>query len=121
MARQAAGRHGWPVDRATDRQAQTNARLALGVALRALRKNAGLTQEQVAHILGMKPNKVSEIENGHKGLRWYTVVRYLAAVNATHRQLADEIERPPAAADHPASNGAVNQQGRAKPRTAPSA
>lgn len=115
MARQAGARHGLPVDRATDLKAQAETRLSLGVALRALRNNAGLTQEQVAHILGMRPSKVSEIENGRKGLRWYTVVRFLTAVDATHHQLADELEKRPATTDRPAANGAVASRGRAKP------
>lgn len=85
------------MDRVSDRQAQAKARLDLGKALRVLRKNAGLTQEQVAHSMGIKPSKISEVENGRKGLRWYTVLRYVTAVNANLRELADEIERNPAA------------------------
>jgi hypothetical protein len=49
--------------------------------------------------MGIKPNKVSVIENGRTGLRWYTVLRYLAAVNATFHQLADELEKIPATTD----------------------
>lgn len=87
----------------SDRQAQAKARLDLGKALRVLRKNAGLTQEEVAHDIGMKPSNISEVENGHRGLRWYTVLRYVTAVNANLRELADEIEKNPAATSHTSS------------------
>ncbi len=115
MVRQASGRHGWPVDRAADRQAQADARLALGAALRSLRRSAGFTQEQVAHVMGVKPNKVSVIENGRTGLRWYTVLRYLAGVNATFQQLADELEKTSATADDgPVSSAAGSPSGHDK-------
>jgi transcriptional regulator with XRE-family HTH domain len=103
------------MDRTADLQAQAEARLSLGAGLRAVRNNAGLTQEQVAHILGMKPSKISEIENGHKGLRWYTVTRYLEAVSATLHHLADEMDKNQGAAPRPASNGPSGSARRAQP------
>jgi transcriptional regulator with XRE-family HTH domain len=65
--------------------------LALGRALRRLRERTGLTQEQVARV-HMPFQYVSQVENGHRGLRWDTVQRLLAGIDATLHELADELE-----------------------------
>jgi transcriptional regulator with XRE-family HTH domain len=64
----------------------------LGRALAALRAKSGLTQEQLAGRLGVDPTYVSQVERGRRGVRWYTVVRLLTALEATQHQLADELE-----------------------------
>ena len=66
--------------------------LHLGRALAALRAHSGLTQEQLAGRLGVDPTYVSQVERGRRGVRWYTVVRFLTALEATQHQLADELE-----------------------------
>jgi transcriptional regulator with XRE-family HTH domain len=66
--------------------------LALGRALRGLRERAGLTQEQLAHRIEMSFQYVSDVENGHRGLRWETVERFLVGLNATLHELADELD-----------------------------
>jgi transcriptional regulator with XRE-family HTH domain len=80
---------------------------ALGRALRALRRKAGLTQAQAAERIGRKagltqaqaaervhirPQFVSEVENGRRGMRWHTLTATVRAYGATLAQLAAEIE-----------------------------
>jgi transcriptional regulator with XRE-family HTH domain len=62
--------------------------------LRELRNQAGLTQEQLAARVDVGATYVSQIENGHRGLRWDTLLRVLRALGADLHQLADPIEEP---------------------------
>ncbi len=75
----------------SEREKREEIRLALGEALRALRERAGITQEQLAHRMNMTPSYVSQVECGRRGLQWYTVLRFLTALDATLNQLADEL------------------------------
>ena len=70
--------------------------LILGHAVRALRKRAGMTQEQVAEKLGVDPTFVGRLERGQRGAHWRTIRRILAAVDASTGDFAAEID----AADH---------------------
>jgi transcriptional regulator with XRE-family HTH domain len=67
--------------------------IALGRALRALRDRAGMTQEQLAALLGMDATYISRIERGRRGVQWLTVQRFLRALDATLADLAAEVER----------------------------
>jgi DNA-binding XRE family transcriptional regulator len=67
-------------------------RRQLGRALAALRGHSGLTQEQLAGRLDVDPTYVSRVERGRQGVRWYTVVRFLTALEATQHQLADALD-----------------------------
>ena len=67
--------------------------LALGRALRELRSRAGMTQEQLAALLVIDPTYVSQVERGRRGVRWYTVLRFLRALEVTLGDLAAEIEK----------------------------
>jgi transcriptional regulator with XRE-family HTH domain len=66
--------------------------VALGRALRSLRLAAGLTQEQLGAEIGIRSTFVSQIENGHRGMRWHTLLALLAACNSDLRGLADALE-----------------------------
>jgi transcriptional regulator with XRE-family HTH domain len=66
--------------------------VALGGALCALRDRAELTQKQVAAKVGVKDTFVSQIENGHRGMRWHTLLAFLDAYNADLHDLADAID-----------------------------
>jgi transcriptional regulator with XRE-family HTH domain len=69
----------------------------LGRALRILRDQAGLTQEELAARLQMDPTYISRIERGRRGIQWLTVQRFLHALDADLHQLADAVdaqERP---------------------------
>jgi transcriptional regulator with XRE-family HTH domain len=65
----------------------------LGAALRALRERAGLTQEQFGERAGMDATYLSQLENGHRGIRWATVMRMLRALNLDLTDLAEEYPR----------------------------
>ncbi len=65
---------------------------ALGRALRALRRKAGLTQVQAAEAIGIRSEFVSAVERGVRGMRWHTLLLTLRAYNATLRDLVNEIE-----------------------------
>jgi transcriptional regulator with XRE-family HTH domain len=64
----------------------------LGRALLALRLAAGLTQEDAAVKIGIRGNFVSLIENGHRGMRWHTLLAFLNAYGADLHALADTID-----------------------------
>jgi transcriptional regulator with XRE-family HTH domain len=65
----------------------------LGAALRAFRERAGLTQEQFGERAGMDATYLSQLENGHRGIRWATVMRMLRALNLDLTDLAEEYPR----------------------------
>lgn len=64
-----------------------------GLALRRLRRDAGLTQQELADRVGIGVEYVSRLENGHRGARWHTVMRLLRALNVTVDDLGNAIER----------------------------
>ncbi len=64
----------------------------LGRALARLRRKAGLTQAQAADRIGIRPQFVSEVENGRRGMRWHTLTATVRVYRATLAQLAAEIE-----------------------------
>ena len=64
----------------------------LGRALRALRDQAGITQEELASRLQMDPTYISRIERGRRGVQWLTVQRFLHALDTDLHQLADALD-----------------------------
>ena len=68
----------------------------LGMHLRRLRKNMGLTQVQLGNRVGLDQKKVSLIENGNQNSRLDTVFRLLSALEVGIR-IQPKIE--PAAPD----------------------
>lgn len=66
--------------------------LILGRALRALRKRAGITQEQLAERLGVDPTFVGRLERGQRGAHWRTIRRILAALDTGVGDFATEID-----------------------------
>jgi transcriptional regulator with XRE-family HTH domain len=64
----------------------------LGRALRELRDGAALTQEQVAKKVGVGATYVSQVEHGHRGVRWHTLRKLLQALDADLRQLGDALD-----------------------------
>ncbi|HEX4838590.1 MAG TPA: helix-turn-helix transcriptional regulator [Solirubrobacteraceae bacterium] len=65
----------------------------LGRALRELRNLATLTQEELAARSGVGATYVSQVEHGHRGIRWHTLLKFLHALGADLHQLADAIDR----------------------------
>jgi transcriptional regulator with XRE-family HTH domain len=78
---------------ADDADDTTRDQAILGAALRALRERAGLTQEQFGERAGMDATYLSQLENGHRGIRWATVMRMLRALNLDLTDLAEEYPR----------------------------
>jgi len=66
---------------------------ALGRALKALRRRAGLTQVEAAETAGIRSTFVSQIERGQRGARWHTLQALLRAYHADLRTLQEHIER----------------------------
>lgn len=66
---------------------------ALGQAVRRLREDRGLTQEELASRAGTTFGTVSRLESAKSSPAWATVRAIATALNATLRQLADAIER----------------------------
>ena len=64
----------------------------LGEALRALRREAGLTQEQLADRLGVDPTFVGRLERGQRGAHWRTIRRILTALDIPVSTFAAAIE-----------------------------
>jgi transcriptional regulator with XRE-family HTH domain len=64
----------------------------VGRALRALRLRAGLKQEELASRGATNATYISLIENGHRGLRWHTIMRLLRAMNMTAGDLGAEVD-----------------------------
>ena len=52
----------------------------LGKALRAERKNKGMSQKVVGHSVGMEQHTISKIEKGNPGTELNTLFRLLAAL-----------------------------------------
>ncbi len=73
-------------------QPDDDAYVILGRALRELRDRAELTQEALASRVDIGATYVSQVENGHRGIRWHTLLRFLRALDADLRQLADAID-----------------------------
>ncbi len=66
--------------------------LILGGALRTLRKEAGMTQEQLADRLGVDPTFIGRLERGQRGAHWRTIRRILTALDASVSDFAAQIE-----------------------------
>jgi XRE family transcriptional regulator, regulator of sulfur utilization len=65
---------------------------ALGQAVRQLRTERGLTQEQLAHAADLHPTWISQLESGNKNPSWASVSRLAAALGLRLSQLAAVAE-----------------------------
>lgn len=54
-----------------------------GARLRALRETAGLTQQQLADLVGMQAQNVTRLETGGREPAWGTVIRLAKALNVS--------------------------------------
>ena len=77
-----------PAKPTSDRDQRT-----FGQALRELRKNAGLTQQQLAERAGTDNTYISHAEAGRFAVGWDSTMRLLRALNATPSNLATQIEK----------------------------
>jgi transcriptional regulator with XRE-family HTH domain len=73
----------------------TRDQIVLGLALRGLRDRAGLRQDELGARLGIDATYISQVENGRRGVRWHTVMRFLRALGSDLHELAAEYDRLP--------------------------
>jgi transcriptional regulator with XRE-family HTH domain len=71
--------------------ATNSERLALGRALRELRRRAGVTQKEMTDRGGLDETYVSRVEHGRIDVKWTTLGRFLRVLGADLHQLADAI------------------------------
>jgi DNA-binding XRE family transcriptional regulator len=71
----------------------TDARRALGRALRELRRDAGLTQKELGLKSSANDTYISQVESGQRDIRWSTITRLLMALDLTVADLAAAVER----------------------------
>jgi transcriptional regulator with XRE-family HTH domain len=62
--------------------------LALGVAVRALREERGLSQEDVAHAAGVTTGTYASVERGQANPTWATLRKISAALDVRLSELA---------------------------------
>lgn len=65
----------------------------LGQALRELRTQASLTQDELGQRANIGTSYLSQIENGHRGVGWHTVMRLLRALDADLQGLGAAIDK----------------------------
>lgn len=78
-----------------------NAYRTLGKALKELREHAQLTQEELAAKMDIGSTYISQVENGHRGIRWHTLLNLLHALDGDLRQLADAVDQQERSASLP--------------------
>jgi transcriptional regulator with XRE-family HTH domain len=81
---------GWNTAQTRERNSTNRPRSAERFA--RLRESAELTQEELAHRMRVSFQYISQVENGHRGVRWATVERFLDGMNASLHDLANELE-----------------------------
>lgn len=94
--------------------------VALGLVVRQLRKDAGLTQEQFAQRLQLTRNQIQKLEYGETSLRFRNLLRVCAVLRLTPPSLLskalDLVESPDGLQAARASQESERHSGR--PRTA---
>ena len=76
----------WPVARRTEPQG------GLGAALKELRLERGLSQEELAHRASLHPTWISHLESGRENPAWGTVRRLASALQIPLGVLAERAE-----------------------------
>lgn len=66
---------------------------ALAAAIRQLREDRGITQEDLAHGAGITTGTLSKIERGLANPSWTTVERIAGALGTSVARLAAAVER----------------------------
>lgn len=61
-----------------------------GERLKAIRIAAGLTQEQLAERVGMKPTNITRLEKGGRTPGWDTVLKLAEALNVSLDEFKEE-------------------------------
>lgn len=77
---------------ASPKHALDPALLALGTAIRALRRTRGISQEELAHRSDVDRSYMSSIERGMQNPGWMTVVQIAAGIGVSVAELANEAK-----------------------------
>ena len=67
----------------------------LGNAVRQLREQAAITQEELAYEAGISVGALSRVERAHTNPSWTTVERIAEALEVSLVALVEAVERPP--------------------------
>ena len=65
----------------------------LGAALRELREQRGLNQEQVSRASGVHPTYISDVERGGRNPSWAKVTQLVYGIGASMRELGEAYDR----------------------------
>ena len=65
----------------------------LGLAVKALRTDLGITQEELSNRTGVHSTYVSDVERGARNPSWATLVKLVHGMNATMAELGDAFDR----------------------------
>jgi len=66
---------------------------ALGRAVRQLREEQGLTQEQLAEVSGLQATYLSDVERGVRNPAWSTILALAKSLKVQPSELASLAER----------------------------
>lgn len=66
---------------------------AFGLAVRRIRQERAITQEELAHRAGISLTSVARLETGRHGVRLETVLNMARAMQITGSELVAECER----------------------------
>jgi transcriptional regulator with XRE-family HTH domain len=72
---------------------RTEPQQGLGTALKELRLERGLSQEELAHRASLHPTWISHLESGRENPAWGTVRRLAAALDVSLGKLADRAQQ----------------------------
>lgn len=72
---------------------RTEPQQGLGAALKELRVERGLSQEELAHGAGLHPTWISHLESGRENPAWATVRKLAAALQVPLSALAERAEQ----------------------------
>ena len=72
----------------------------LGLAVRELRTERGMTQEELAHRSGLHPTWISRVEGGSMNPAWSSVMRLCRGLDVPISELARRVERLEQRSEH---------------------
>jgi predicted transcriptional regulator len=78
---------------AKDIAASEKGKIALGKALRELRRRTGITQVELAHRANTDDTYISHLEHGRIDIKWSTLERVLRALGFNLNDLVAEINK----------------------------
>jgi transcriptional regulator with XRE-family HTH domain len=64
----------------------------IGIRIKQLRKEKGLSQESFAYQHGLDRTQVGRLERGESNFEWYTLVTILRALDITMQEFFEGIE-----------------------------